>query len=429
MSGSYISQVKTIIERHKVEIIVSTLISIPIFLFILFAFIENDFSVLDHSYWVGVIAFNLIVIFGVWFTLSNKTLHLSTSILYYTVGLSLVVFFLFREAAFTGDITLGVIDGAKALWDGINPYTENVVRHAVPNIPGETRLATYAYLPVDLLTYSLLLGSMNFASSILSGPEVPEFLPGFNALGILLSNLLFFCISSVIIRKVIQSEFKQAITLTLAFFTILIWNNVCLAQTLFFTGWYFHKKEQTNLTIVFWTLSMLSKYFAGIFIVSYIVEYLRKKEIIECILKSSISVIMTLTFLIPFGLMDVVNSTILFYNSEERSSDGSLGGSLFSEFVLFFKLESIVWLFTIIGFALILLVALNLTDLHKRLVVTSLLSLLVISGISAQFFPMIIFILIISKQIVFFDPIKEKEASLTDDKIYSHIVKKTESFQ
>ena len=97
MSGSRISQLKTIIDNHNIEIIVGTLISIPIFLFILFALIENDFSVLDHSYWVGVIAFNAIVIFGVWFTLSNKTLHLSTSILYYTVGLSLILFFLYRE--------------------------------------------------------------------------------------------------------------------------------------------------------------------------------------------------------------------------------------------------------------------------------------------------------------------------------------------
>lgn len=415
MSGSRISQLKTIIDNHNIEIIVGTLISIPIFLFILFALIENDFSVLDRSYWVGVIAFNAIVLFGVWFTLSNKTLHLSTSILYYTIGLSLILFFLYREIAFTGDITLGVIDGAKALWDGINPYTENVVRHAVPNIPGETRLATYAYLPVDLLTYSLLLGVMNFASSLLSGPEVPDYLPGFNAFGILLSNLMFFGISAIIIRKVIQSELKQAITLTLAFFTVLIWNNVCLAQTLFFTGWYFHKKDQSNLTIVFWTLSMLSKYFAGIFIVSYIVEYFRRKEILECIIKGTIAVIMTLTFLIPFGFMEVLNSTVLFYNSEERTADGSLGGSLFSEFVLFFNLESVIGLFTIIGFGLILIMALILSDLYKRLVVTSLLSLLVISGISAQFFPMIIFILIISKQIVIFDPIVEKESSLTDD--------------
>jgi len=408
MSEKRVSRVQRMLKQYKIELLVGGLISIPMFLFILIALIMNDFSILDHSYWIGVLAYNIAIIFGVWFALSKHHLNLSFSVVYYIIVLSALLFFVFRDLAFTGDITLGVIDGATALWNGINPYTENVVRHAVPNVPHDFRPSTYAYLPVDLLTYSLLLGSMNFISSLLVGSEVPEFLPGFNAMGILLSNLLFFSISIYLIRYILQSEKKRAFALTLAFFTILIWNNVCLAQTLFFAGWYFQKKEQTNLTITFWTLSMLAKYFAGIFIMAYIVEYVRKKEIVESCVKSAIFGCLSLLFLLPFGIMEVLNSTVFFYNSEERIADGSLGGSLISELVLFLQLESIIGVFTLLGFMFILLVAFYLSDLYTRLVVSSLLALLVISGISAQFFPMIVFILILSNKITFFDKNNEK---------------------
>ncbi|MFX0087419.1 MAG: hypothetical protein ACFFAU_17345 [Candidatus Hodarchaeota archaeon] len=421
MSGRRFSYLQSRLKQYKIEFLVGGLISIPIFLFILFAVVKNDFSVLDHSYWVGVAAYNLLIIIGVWFVLSEHQMRFSMSIVYYAIGLSLLLFFLFRGIAFTGDITLGVIDGAKALWSGINPYTENVVRHAVPNIPNETRLSTYAYLPVDLFTYSILLGSMNFISSLFAGSEVPDILPGFNAFGILLSNLIFLGISTFLIRRILQSELHQALALGVAFFTIVIWNNVCLAQTLFFAGWYFHKKEQTNLTITFWTLSMLAKYFAGIFIVGYIVEYVRKKKGIEIFMKSAIFGVLSLVFLFPFGIIEVINSTVFFYNTEERIADGSFGGSLISELVLFLHLESIVWLFTVLGFAFILLVAFYLSDLYKRLVVTSLLSLLVISGISAQFFPMIIFILIISGKISFLDKKEDLKAKDTIDKFNNNI--------
>jgi hypothetical protein len=421
MSGRRFSHVQRKLEQYKIELRVGGLSSIPIFLFLLFAVIKNDFSVLDHSYWIGVIAYNLLIIMGVWFVLSDHQMQLSMSIVYYAIALSLVIFFAFRDIAFTGDITLGVIDGAKALWNGINPYVENVVRHAIPNVPNETHLSTYAYLPVDLLTYSILLGGMNFISSLFAGSEVPEILPGFNAFGILLSNLVFLGISIFFIRRILQSELYQALALGIAFFTIVIWNNVCLAQTLFFAGWYFHKKEQTNLTITFWTLSMLAKYFAGIFIVAYIVEYIRKRNFIETLMKSAIFGILSLVFLLPFGMVEVINSTVFFYNTEERIADGSFGGSLVSELVLFLHLESIVWVFTVLGFTIILLVAFYLSNLYTRLVVTSLLSLLIISGISAQFFPMIIFILIISNRLIIFDTKDEMRTNNSTNKSKNNV--------
>jgi hypothetical protein len=156
---------------------------------------------------------------------------------------------------------------------------------------------------------------------------------------------------------------------------------------------------------------MLSKYFAGIFIVAYIVEYLRKQEYMEVLIKSGIAGVLSIIVSLPFGIMNVLNSTVFFYNTEERILDGSFGGSIFSEIILFLQLEDIIWLFTIMGFSIILIIAIIIDDLFQRLVITSCLALFVITGISAQFLVVITLILIISGQILLFEGQKQYSRS------------------
>ena len=451
MSENLFSRVKRKIERNP-ELSIGIVISIPIFLFIALALINNNFMILDQSYWIGILAFNFVIFYGIYFAYARKKIEVSTRILYYGIGLSFLLLFLFRNAAFSGDITLGVIDGARLLWNGENPYVVEGVRHAIPDIPGEFRLTTYAYLPVDLLTYSFFLGLLNFLSALflemdlffplrfvldlllftftwifnpilnfidvfnifpeLQTTGIASFLPGFNAMGILLTNLFFMIISSILIYKTLDCRKQEALVLGLAFFPMMIWNNVCLAQTLFFAGWYFHKKEIDVLTLIFWSLSMLSKYFAGIFIVGYLIQYLYKKQYIRAIKLSLIPIGLTIIFLLPFGIIETLNSTVFFYNTEQRILDGSFGGSIFSEIILLLSLEEITWLITLVGFAGILVIILKLKDLYERLVIGSLASMLVISGISAQFFPMILFILILSNSVCIFEYQKKKEEQL-----------------
>ncbi|MHA1974159.1 MAG: hypothetical protein ACTSW1_14265 [Candidatus Hodarchaeales archaeon] len=457
MSKISFSLLKDLFRSYKTEIIIAILFSAPFILFLVFAFLKDNFLILDHSYWVGVIAYNFTIFVGIMIIVKKTEIRLSPVILYYAILLSLIILYAFQKIAFSGDITLGVIDGAQALWNGQNPYTTELIRHAIPHIPGEFRYTTYPYLPVDLLTYSLFLGIFNFLSSMII--EIPffsllldlidsilfpvvnilnqllrivdifdllpeiyttgirSFLPGFNAMGILLTNLLFMSISIFSIRRIFEIRLQQAIVLSLALFLALIWNNVCLAQMFFFIGWYFHTKEQTNWTIFFWSLSMLSKYFAGIFIVAYIIEYLLKKNYKEVILKSAIPSLLTLIFFLPFGISETLNSTVFFYNTEERLLDGSFGGSIFAELILFFNLTQVIWLFTLIGFTLILIIILLIKDLYQRLIIGSLTSLLVITGISAQFFPMIFFIMLYAKIILLFNSNKELK-TVNVDPIY-----------
>ena len=406
MTGNLISKLKNTIALHKNELFVILLAVIPTSLFVIFALIENNFKILDHSYWVGITVYNVTLIIGIWLAMTKRKLLLSEGILYVGLVITFIMFFFFRELIFTGDITQGVITGARMLWEGKNPYVVPEVPHA--DSFGSFRLGTYAYLPVDLLFYSLMLGGMNLFSSLIIGPEIPFFLPGFNEMGIVITNSLLMVISIYLIKDVLEVRWKQAILLGSLFFVVLIWNNVCLAQALFIAGWYFHKRKQTNLTVFFWSLSMLSKYFAGIFIVAYIIEYLRKQEYIEVLIKTAIPTILSIIVCLPFGIFDVLNSTVFFYNTEERMLDGSFGGSIVSELILFLYQQNIVWVytfiwvFTFIGFFIILIIALLLKDLFQRLVVISCLALFVITGISAQFLPIIAFILILSGQIILF---------------------------
>jgi len=402
MANSFLSEIQKQILQRKTELFIIVFALTPAVLFITFAVIEDNFFVLDHSYWVGVIAYNLTLFFGIWIAASKKVLQLSESILWIGLGITVVMFIIFHEIIFSGDITQGVITGARMLWEGKNPYVVAEVPHAKPYPPGGFRYVTYAYLPVDLLFYSLTLGIMNLITSLFVGTNAPSYLPGFNEMGILISNLLLMVISIILIKDILEIRWKQAILLGSFFFIILIWNNVCLAQTFFIAGWFFHKRKQTNLTVALWSLSMLSKYFAGIFIVGYIVEYLRKQEYMDAVIKTTIAVGLSLLVSIPFGLVDVLKSTVFFYNTEERILDGSFGGSIVSELVLFLNLENIVWVFTLLGFFIILIIAFLIKDLYQRLVITSCLALCVITGISAQFFPTISIILIISGQMIIF---------------------------
>jgi hypothetical protein len=402
MARPFFSEIQDQILKRKTEFFIIIFALTPAVLFITFAVLENDFLVLDHSYWVGVIAYNLTLVFGIWIAASKKVLQLSEGLLWVGLGITIVLYFVFHNIIFTGDITQGVIKGSSMLWEGKNPYVVAEVPHAKPYPPGGFRYVTYAYLPVDLLFYSLVLGTMNIISSIFVGANVPSYLPGFTEMGIFITNLILMLISIILIRDILEIKWKQATLLGGLIFLILIWNNVCLAQTLFIAGWYFHKRKQTNITVVFWSLSMLSKYFAGIFIVSYVVEYLMKKEYVDALIKTVIAVALSLLVSIPFGIVDVLKSTVFFYNTEERILDGSFGGSIFSELVLFFNLENIIWLFTILGFFIILIIAFLIKDLYQRLVITSCLALCVITGISAQFLPTITFILIIAGQIIIF---------------------------
>ncbi|MFW9855575.1 MAG: hypothetical protein ACFFFG_10965 [Candidatus Thorarchaeota archaeon] len=404
------------LEPYKKEIITGLLITLPVLVFAIVAFIYGDFFQIGTHYpiseYTGVFAYNIVIVVGLLFALYDKTLHFSKGILYYILGVAVVFLILFSQGFFGGDITLSIIDATQLLWGGQNPYVVPAVRHAEPNNPGVFRLGTYAYLPVDLVLYTFLLGSFHTIASLIFGGVIPDFIPDFNVQGIVLANLIFLAISFRIIQKTLEIRGKEALLLTLVLFIPVIWNNVCLTQMLFLAGCYFQHQSKSNYTVLFWTLSMLTKYFTGIFVVALLVNYLRDFDFTNGLKLLTEMFLLTSLFFVLFGPIEVLNSTVLFYNTPERTLDGSFGGTVLAEFVLFFGLLDIAWVFTLVGLFGILLVAFLIDDVHKRMIITSLLSLLVITGIAAQFLPMILYAFILSNRIVFFpQQLKNKSKS------------------
>ncbi|MFW9778566.1 MAG: hypothetical protein ACFFE8_06895 [Candidatus Heimdallarchaeota archaeon] len=401
-----LGKIQNRVEPYKKEIITGLLITLPVLVFAIVAFMYGDFFQIGTHYpiseYTAVFAYNLVIVVGLLFALSDKRFRFSKGILYYILGIAVVFLILFNQGFFGGDITLSIIDATQLLWGGQNPYVVPAVRHAEPNNPGVFRLGTYAYLPVDLVLYTALLGSFHTIASFILGGAAPDFIPGFNVQGIVLANMIFLVISYIIIRKTLEITGREALLLTLVLFIPVIWNNVCLTQMLFLAGCYFQQRNEPKYAVLFWTLSMLTKYFTGIFIVALLVKSVKEFDLANGLKLFSEMILLTSSFFILFGPIEVLNSTVLFYNTPERVLDGSFGGSAVAEFVLFFGLLDVVWIFTLVGLFCILLVAFLIDDVYKRMIVTSLLSLFVITGIAAQFLPMILYVFILSNRILFF---------------------------
>ena len=96
---------------------------------------------------------------------------------------------------------------------------------------------------------------------------------------------------------------------------------------------------------------------------------------------------------LPFNILWVLESTVIFYNSERRHiEDGSLGGTIVAELARAFNLIEVIGILTIIGLILIFILGIFIKkDTNLRVVVMSLLSLLVINSFALPFLAIAIF--------------------------------------
>jgi len=406
MSKSIKNLILSFVTEHKYEFLFIILLSGPFTLFFLIGLFVGNLDILDHSYLVSLISYNGAIILAIFLGFKSFKTKISISLLYFIIIFSIIVLFIWRDIAFAGDITQAVIVGSKMLTLGKNPYTVSEVPHA--NGTGGFRNTTYPYLPADLLTYTFLLGFMDAVASVIRLVISIDFLPGFNELGYLIANLIFMVVAIFVIMKIFDISGKDASLLGMSMFIVLLWNNICLCMMFFIIGCYFYKKEKSAFAALFWSLSMLTKYFTGIFIVAFILEFFLSKRFKEMIIYSLIPAILTLILIFPFGIIETLKSTVFFYSSEDRMLDGSLGGSLFSEIALITNTVQYIGIYMIIGFIFILIISLLIKDLYTRMIVSSLLSLLVISGMSAQVFPMIAFVFILSNRIILFESQKNE---------------------
>lgn len=381
------------------------IITIPFSIFFIQGLLYG-FDELEHSavtgLFISALFYNLFIILLVIFILGNAKLKLSPKLLYLGLLFIIVFFIAYLPAMYGGDVNQVVYTGAQCLWEGKNPYdpVELYIKHGSPSGAGVFHEGTYPYLPVDLFSYGFLLGFFNLISSFLVSGEVPIWLPGFNDLGLTLANLILITVSAMFTYFLFPEDRFQGPILTFLLMVPFIWSSAPLMMFYAIIGLYFYQssiKNKDYFVILFFTLSALSKYFAGVFLVAIWITYLFDKDWKKVIAAPGIPLLGFLIVSFPFNISWVFESTVVFYNSERRHiEDGSLGGTFVAEFAKMFDLIEIIGILTLIGLFLIFILGLTIRkDTNLRIVVMSLLSLLVINSFALPFLAISIFAVIL----------------------------------
>ncbi|MFX0120138.1 MAG: hypothetical protein ACFE9A_12210 [Candidatus Hodarchaeota archaeon] len=377
------------------------IIAIPFSLFFVQGVLYG-FDELEHSGITGVfisaVFYNLFIILLVVFILTNIKLRLSPTLLYLGLIFLAAFFLIYLPAMYGGDVNQVVYTGAQCLWEGKNPYDPNklYIQHGSPTGAGDFHAGTYPYLPVDLISYGLILGILNLISSFLINGDVPFWLPGFNNFGLTLANLIFISISGLFAYHLFPKDRFQGPILAFLLMVSFIWSSAPLMMLYAIIGFYFYEssyKHKDYLAILFFTLSALSKYFSAIFLVAIWITYLHERNWEKILATPGIPFLGFLIVAFPFNIIWVFQETVLFYNSSRRYiEDGSLGGTIVAEFAKAFNLIEIIGVLTLIGLVLIFILGLIIKkNTRLRLVVMSLLSLLVINSFALPFLATSIF--------------------------------------
>lgn len=393
----YLSRLKNspFLTENWANILLIILVSVPSVIFFVQGLLYG-FDELEHAGVSGLffsaIFYNLFIVLLVILIVSNIKIRLSPILLYVGLVFIGIFFLLYLPALYAGDVSQIVYNGARLLWEGKNPYDPNAqyIMHGSATGAGDLKPGTYPYLPLDLYSYGLILGIFNAISGLFVNGAIPDWLPGFNNLGLTLTNLIFTAISGVISYYLFPEDRFQGPIFTLLLMIPFAWSNAPLMIMYAIVGFYFYKssyKYKDYYTLFFFTLSALSKYFAGIFLVALWITYLYEKDWKKVIAAPGFPIIGFLLSSLPFNVIWVFQETVLFYNSARRHiEDGSLGGTIVAEFAKAFNLIELIGILTLIGLIIIFILGLYIKEnTNLRLVVMSLLSLLVINSFALFF--------------------------------------------
>ncbi|UCE13715.1 MAG: hypothetical protein JSV04_00735 [Candidatus Heimdallarchaeota archaeon] len=393
----YLSRLKNspFLTENWANILLIILISIPSVIFfvqgLLYGFEEIEHAGVSGLFF-SAIFYNLFIILLVILIVSRVKIRLSPILLYVGLVFIGIFFLLYLPALYAGDVSQIVYNGARLLWEGKNPYDPNAkyIMHGSATGAGDLKPGTYPYLPIDLYSYGLILGVFNVISRLLVTGSVPDWLPGFNNFGLTLANLIFTGISCVISYYLFPKDRFQGPIFAFLLMVPFAWSNAPLMIMYAIVGFYFYKssyKYKDYYALFFFTLSALSKYFAGIFLVALWITYLYEKDWKKVITAPGLPIIGFIISALPFNVIWVFEETVLFYTSARRHiEDGSLGGTIVAEFAREFKLIDLIGILTLIGLFIIFIIGLYIKEnTNLRLVVMSLLSLLVINSFALFF--------------------------------------------
>lgn len=277
--------------------------------------------------------------------------YLEKDVLFYPITVILIgvfLYLLFSYAIANTDVDDAITSAVKAfLYDGSNPYKEDVVVHHV-SIDGnlEEVLGRYHYFPPDLLIYSffyLLVGDLFFP--IL---ETYWFVP---------LHLLLLVPGYWLVTEIVNWPHQRLVPFYILLVTPFLFTNSMLMWFFFILGYYlFELKEQRTLGMICYVIAASIKYMVGFIILFYFVKMVKElyhqgalfsdyRTIAQNITPYFISSMFLALISLPFGLIDVIVSVFVYQGvTGYRDEVAQSTGPLLIEILKIFSLDHILFL-------------------------------------------------------------------------------------
>lgn len=251
----------------------------------------------------------------------------------WAVFIAFTLWYVFDFASFEDmhDIDECVESGVVSAEDGVNPYEEDVVlRFREKYFVGvEWTLGPYNYMPLDLLTYMLMHGTLGFLGS---------------PIWFVVSNMLFCGLAMFLLRGLTDTPWLPFIPLAGTVMLFYSLDNASLTFLLMTGSLYvLHKVENHGmaLSLLLMGLALLTKIYAAIpflvmflFFVQSSAASRNWRKLSEIVLAAGISGVIALLVMMPFGITSVLDGAVFFHTSEESRVGTSSGGTLLGEILL-----------------------------------------------------------------------------------------------
>ena len=247
----------------------------------------------------------------------------------WSLFLSLLVFFAssYGYMADSHDIDNAVEAAAEHLYDGGNPYTDNVVPR-FPEVyyssPRPLVNGTYNYLPLDLYIYTAMWKALSFLGS-------PHWF--------VLANAIFSLIATALFWYSTKTDPKILIPVAGSVFIFFSFDNVCLTAALVVAGILFLKRGMGAYhgllpALLFFGLASLTKTYAVVVLIVFLIMLVQ----VETAKRNARALLMTLAtgaaliglaiaISVPFGFGAVLDSTVFFHADPDLRINASVGGT------------------------------------------------------------------------------------------------------
>ena len=248
------------------------------------------------------------------------------------IGLCLSYVVWFDQFSDMHDIPKAVDSAVGDLTHGGNPYVDKVVPRFDTKYGQDTKVDnwTYNYLPLDLLVYTGFHGALGFLGS---------------PLWFVVSNLLLWAAAFAMFYEFVPIKLRGYIPFAGTCAIFYSFDNAALTALLMVGSVYCLRKLRPEMagamSIILMGLAVMTKAFA---VVPFIVlllwlmeEKLRVRSFLQTAkvaVEGASAAAIGLIIMLPFGVMNVLNSAVFFHMSTESRAGTSVGGTVLAELAM-----------------------------------------------------------------------------------------------